>query len=345
LEELRQQRRQLQADAAEPPAVTTAVVHQQAGTDGSVQQLLHTSQELSKKTMQLQQGMQRQQSRSSRLASPGQQPLRVSADDSYTQAGSHAACVHQPLQSADGLDAELATAQLPEQHTPAAAAAGGVGAAARTGIGFADSEDEDDGSSPDASVVKQRLRFGSASPAASLAGRLSDASSTPVAQGPTPDAVTPEASTPDMFAAARAAASCFKGGSSSAEEESPLLWGAAAASRTQSSSGDKHHGQQGDFCEQGVSSSTALAGGSPTWGADAAAAPAAANDAIMQAVRKGTSAAASPARGQAAAVNGNSSDQPQLSSSDRQRLQLLESVVRVMGGLYARGWVLRQLSL
>jgi hypothetical protein len=354
LEEQWQQRKQQQQQQQQAEAPAAAVmVHQQAGTDGSVQQLLHTSQELSRKTMQLQQGMQRQQSQSPRLASPGQlQQQRDSADDSCTQPQLNAACAQQPSQLADDLEGVLAAAQRPEQYTPAAAAAFGVGAAAGAGIGYDDSDDEDDSSSPDESVVKQRLRFGSASPAASLAGRLSDASTTPVAQGPTPDAVTPEASTPDMFAAARAAASCFKGGSSTIEEESPLLWGAAAAAARQSSSSEQQQGgEHQDQDEQGVGSSTALAGDRPAcsvYTAAAAAAAAAGGDADMLNADKGSSAALGQAACQDAAgvvpqprsanaAGGSSSDLQQLSSSERQRLQLLESVVQVMGGLYARG--------
>jgi hypothetical protein len=345
LEEQRQQRKQQQQQAEAPAAAV--MVHQQAGTDGSVQQLLHTSQELSRKTMQLQQGMQRQQPQSSRLASPGQLlQQRGSAVNRCTQPVSDGACVQQPSQFADDPEGVLAAAQQLEQHTPAAAAACDVGAAAGAGIGYDDSDDEDDSSSPDESVVKQRLRFGSASPAASLAGRLSDASTTPVAQGPTPDAVTPEASTPDMFAAARAAASCFKGGSNTVEEESPLLWGAAAAAARQSSSSEQQGGEHQDQDEQGTSNSTALAGDRlPFYSIDAAVAG---RDADMLTADKGTSAALGQAAGQAAAVvvlqprsanaaGGSSSDLQQLSSSERQRLQLLESVVQVMGGLYARG--------
>jgi hypothetical protein len=336
LEEQRQQhKQQQQGDVVQEAA---AAVVQQAGADSSVLQLLHTSQELSRKTMQLQQGMQRQQQqpRASRLASQAQQQQqqrqRRPSDSSEQLAA----------QSAEDLQCQPSAAQLQEQVTPVAAVQSVRAAAAGNGVAgsFGDTEDEDDSSSPDASVVKQRLSFGSASPAASLAERLSDASTT-VAQGPTPDAVTPEASTPDMFAAARAAATCLKGGSSTADEESPLLWGAAAAAGRQSSSSEQQEER-----EVAVAGSAALAGDSPTCSIDAAAARS--GRAAEQGSSKGNVAGASlalsqPAEGRdgplqtSTACAGGSSSLPKLCGSERQRLQLLESLVQVMGGLYARG--------
>ncbi|WIA34396.1 hypothetical protein OEZ86_012732 [Tetradesmus obliquus] len=176
-------------------------------------------------------------------------------------------------------------------------------------------------------------------PLVRLPRRLSDASGTPVAQGPTPDAVTPEASTPDMFAAARAAATCFKGGSATVEEESPLLWGAPAAAGRQNSSTDRQDGLQQGSGEQAAIGSTALSADSPTCSIDTAA------PATGRVQGRGKDAAADaglaisqPARGGDGPLqaSGSSSLQP-LGSSERQRLELLESVMQVMSGLYARG--------
>lgn len=334
-----QQQQQQPVDAAQGAAA--AVVHQQAVLDSSVQQLLHTSQELSRKTMQLQQGMQ-QQPRASRLASPAQQQQQrrqEPSNDGCRRTASDDDRVQSTSQSQEG---GPSAAQLPEQSPPPAAVFSIKAAAAGNGVGgcYGDSDDdEDDSSSPDVSAVKQRLRFGSASPAASLAGRLSDASGTPVAQGPTPDAVTPEASTPDMFAAARAAATCFKGGSATVEEESPLLWGAPAAAGRQNSSTDRQDGLQQGSGEQAAIGSTALSADSPTCSIDTAA------PATGRVQGRGKDAAADaglaisqPARGGDGPLqaSGSSSLQP-LGSSERQRLELLESVMQVMSGLYARG--------
>uniref|UniRef100_A0A383WQD5 non-specific serine/threonine protein kinase n=1 Tax=Tetradesmus obliquus TaxID=3088 RepID=A0A383WQD5_TETOB len=341
LEEQRKPRQQPQQQVDAAQGAAAAVVHQHAVLDSSVQQLLHTSQELSRKTMQLQQGMQ-QQPRASRLASPAQQQQQQRrqepSDDGCKRTAPNDGCVQPTPQSQEG---GPSAAQLPEQSPPPAAVFSIKAAAAGNGVGgsYGDSEDEDDSSSPDESVVKQRLRFGSASPAASLAGRLSDASGTPVAQGPTPDAVTPEASTPDMFAAARAAATCFKGGQGTAEEESPLLWGAPAAAGRQSSSTDRQDCKQQGTSGHAAMGSTALAGDSPTCSLDAAA------PVTGRVQGRGKDAAADaglalsqPAEGGDGPLQASSSISLQpLGSSERQRLELLESVMQVMSGLYARG--------
>lgn len=280
----------------EQPA-SMPIEQQQQHVPDSVQRLLDKSQELSRMTLHLQHGMQQPQQH----LKPPKLPAPHQAPG-----GGPAAAELQLL--------------LEQQQQPAQMLIG------------CDTSDDECSSSEDDSTVK-RLQFDSASPGSTpmqySPGRLSD--TPPAAAGPTPDGATPEATTPDMFAAAKSM--CVRDRGAAMLDESPVLWSNAAAAsgvpgpeqqQEQSSAG-------GGSAEEAVCSSS----GAPADGSSSGVSQCVASSIDNAAELPAVLARFTPTTA-AAGDSGSNIKAAVMSNPEKQRLQQLESVLLLIGGLYAR---------